>query len=191
MRFAAIGVTLLLLGGCATAPTLSPTDWNRAKVERQALDYWELKGRAVVATATDGWTANVAWRQQAANSELRLQGALGVGGVRVRSDGQTYEIETSKGEKITADDGAAALEQAIGVPLPVGNLRFWLLGVPAPETVAIEELDDTGRLSKLEQDGWQAMYDRYVYQHHAWLPGRVRLEKGPLRMRVVVDEWRF
>ncbi|HEY4645554.1 MAG TPA: lipoprotein insertase outer membrane protein LolB, partial [Steroidobacteraceae bacterium] len=109
----------LLLGGCATAPTLSPADWNRAKTERQALDHWEMKGRAAVATATDAWTANVAWRQQAADSELRLQGVLGVGGVRVRSDGQSFDIETSKGEKITADDAASALEQAIGVPLPV------------------------------------------------------------------------
>jgi len=191
MRWAAIMLVALLLGGCATAPTLSPADWNRAKTERQALDHWEMKGRAAVATATDAWTANVAWRQQAADSELRLQGVLGVGGVRVRSDGQSFDIETSKGEKITADDAASALEQAIGVPLPVESLRFWLLGVPAPESDALEELDEKGRLSKLEQDGWQARYDRYVYQYDSWLPGRVRLEKGPLRMRVVVDEWRF
>jgi outer membrane lipoprotein LolB len=187
----AVVVCALLVGGCVTAPTLTPAEWSRAKVERQALDHWEMKGRAAVATATDGWTANVAWRQQAANSDLRLNGTFGVGGVRVRSDGQSFDIETSKGEKITADDAAAALEQAIGVPLPVDSLRFWLLGVPAPESDALEELDDKGRLSRLEQDGWQALYDRYVYQHDAWLPGRVRLEKGPLRLRVVVDEWRF
>lgn len=191
MRLASILLVVLLLGGCAAAPTLPPVDWNRAKLERQSLDHWDMTGRAAVATATDGWTANIAWRQRAADSELRLQGALGVGGVRVLSDGQTFEIETSKGEKITADDADAALEKAIGVPLPVGYLRFWLLGVPAPYTAAIEELDDQGRLSKLEQNGWMAMYDRYVWKSDAWLPGRVRLENGPLRLRVVVDEWRL
>lgn len=191
MRLASILLVVLLLGGCAAAPTLPTVDWNRAKLERQTLDHWEMTGRAAVATATDGWTANIAWRQRAADSELRLQGSLGVGGVRVLSNGQTFEIETSKGEKITAEDAAAALEKAIGVPLPVGYLRFWLLGVPAPHTVAVEELDGQSRLSTLEQAGWKAMYDRYVYLNDAWLPGRVRLENGALRMRVVVDEWSF
>jgi outer membrane biogenesis lipoprotein LolB len=55
----------------------------------------------------------------------------------------------------------------------------------------VEELDDRGRLSRLEQDGWQATYDRSAYQNEAWLPGRMRLEKGPVRVRVVVDQWRF
>jgi outer membrane lipoprotein LolB len=181
----------LAIAGCATAPSLPPTDWNRAKVERQQLERWQLKGRAAVATANDGWTANVAWNQESARSELQLQGALGVGGVHVTSDGHAVEIETSKGEKINAEDAAAAMEQAIGVALPLGSLRYWLLGVPDPGLPAVEELDDRGRLSRLEQDGWQATYDRYAYQNEAWLPGRMRLEKGPVRVRVVVDQWRF
>jgi outer membrane lipoprotein LolB len=182
---------VLLVAGCATAPPRPPPDWNRAKVERQQLERWQMKGRAAVATANDGWTASLAWNQDAAHSKLQLQGALGVGGVHVTSDGQAVEIETSKGEKITAEDAAAALEQTIGVPLPLRSLRFWLLGVPDPALPAVEELDDRGRLTRLEQDGWQATYDRYAYQNEAWLPGRMRLEKGPVRVRVVVDQWRF
>ena len=180
----------LAIAGCATAPP-QPADWNRVKVDRQQLERWQMRGRAAVATANDGWTASVAWNQDAAHSELQLQGALGVGGVHVTSDGQGVEIETSKGEKISAQDAAAALEQTIGIPLPLASLRYWLLGVPDPGLPAVEELDDRGRLSRLEQDGWQATYDRYAYQNEAWLPGRMRLEKGPVRVRVVVEQWRF
>jgi outer membrane lipoprotein LolB len=182
---------MLLIAGCATTPPLPPVDWNRAKVERQQLERWQMKGRAAVATENDGWSASVAWNQDSARSELNLQGALGVGGVHVTSDGQAVEIETSKGEKINAEDAATALEQTIGIPLPLASLRYWLLGVPDPGLPAVEEIDDRGRLSRLEQDGWQATYDRYAYQNEAWLPGRMRLEKGPVRVRVVVDQWRF
>jgi outer membrane lipoprotein LolB len=182
---------MLLIAGCATTPPLPPVDWNRAKVERQQLERWQMKGRAAVATENDGWSASVAWNQDSARSELNLQGALGVGGVHVTSDGQAVEIETSKGEKINAEDAATALEQTIGIPLPLASLRYWLLGVPDPGLPAVEQLDDRGRLSRLEQDGWQATYDRYAYQNEAWLPGRMRLEKGPVRVRVVVDQWRF
>lgn len=182
---------MLLIAGCATTPPVPPVDWHRAKAERQQLERWQMKGRAAVATQNNGWNASVAWNQDSARSELNLQGALGVGGVHVTSDGQAVEIETSKGEKINSEDAAAALEQTIGIPLPLASLRYWLLGVPDPAMPAVEELDDRGRLSRLEQDGWQATYDRYAYQNEAWLPGRMRLEKGPVRVRVVVDQWRF
>jgi outer membrane lipoprotein LolB len=184
-------LALLLLAGCATMPPQPPADWNRAKAERQQLERWHMKGRAAVATENDGWTASLAWNQEAARSELQLQGALGVGGVHVKSDGQGVEIETSKGEKINAVDATAALEQTIGIALPLGSLRYWLLGVPDPALPAVEELDDRGRLSRMEQDGWQATYDRYAYQNEAWLPGRLRLEKGAVRVRVIVEQWRF
>jgi len=183
-------LAVLLIAGCATMPPQPPADWNRAKAERQQLERWHMKGRAAVATEKDGWTASVAWNQDSARSELQLQGALGVGGVHVKSDGQGVEIETSKGEKINADDATAALEQTIGIALPLASLRYWLLGVPNPALPAVEELDDRGRLSRMEQDGWQATYDRYAYQNEAWLPGRLRLEKGAVRVRVIVEQWR-
>ncbi|HJS21633.1 MAG TPA: lipoprotein insertase outer membrane protein LolB [Steroidobacteraceae bacterium] len=188
---ACASLAALVIAACATTPPLPPADWNRAKAERQQLERWQMKGRAAVATANDGWTASVAWNQDSSHSELQLHGALGVGGVHVKSDGQAVEIETSKGERINSDDAQAALQQTIGIALPLGSLRYWLLGVPDPALPAVEELDDRGRLSRLEQDGWQATYDRYAYQNEAWLPGRMRLEKGPVRVRVVVDQWRF
>ena len=188
---AGASLLMLLIASCATTPPVPPIDWPRAKVERQQLERWQMKDRAAVATENNGWSASVAWNQDSARSELNLQGALGVGGVHVTSDGQAVEIETSKGEKINAEDAATALEQTIGIPLPLASLRYWLLGVPDPGMPAVEELDDRGRLSRLEQDGWQATYDRYAYQNEAWLPGRMRLEKGSVRVRVVVDQWRF
>ncbi len=148
-------------------------------MERQQLERWQMKGRAAVATANDGWTASVAWNQDSARSELRLQGALGVGGVHVTSDGQAVEIETSKGEKINADDGAAALEQTIGVALPLGKPALSGCWACRTRHAGRGRARDTGRLSRLEQNGWQATYDRYAYKNDAWLPRRMRLEKGP------------
>jgi outer membrane lipoprotein LolB len=179
-----------LFAACKTLPTAAPTtDWPTAKSARQALAHWEMTGKAAVATENQGWSANLTWNQQEQISELNLHGALGVGGVHVRSDGQSVQIDTSKGERIEDADAAAALERTIGVPLPLPSLRYWLLGVPAPGTDAEEELDPQGRLASLKQDGWSMAYDQYAYQNGAWLPGRVRLENGPVRVKVVVDHW--
>jgi len=148
-----------------------------------------MSGRAAVATEGQGWSAAVTWNQQEQISELKLQGALGVGGVHVRSDGQSVEIDTSKGEKIRDDDAAAALERTLGVALPLASLRYWLLGVPAPGSEAQEDVDPQGRLAALKQNGWSMTYDRYALQEGNWLPGRVRLESGPVRVKVLVDHW--
>jgi outer membrane lipoprotein LolB len=174
---------------CTSLPTAPATDWPSAKSARQALSHWEMSGRAAVATESQGWSANVTWNQAEEISELSLQGAFGVGGVHVRSDGQSVEIDTSKGEKISDQDAAAALERVIGVALPISSLRYWLLGVPAPGSDAEEELDTQGRLAALKQNGWSMAYDNYEYQSGSWLPGRVRLESGPVRVKVVVDHW--
>ncbi len=142
-----------------------------------------------MATESQGWSANLTWNQAEQMSQLNLHGALGVGGVQVRSDGQSVEIDTSKGEKISDQDAAAALERVIGVALPISSLRYWLLGVPAPGSDADEKLDAQGRLEALNQNGWSMAYDKYEYRSGAWLPGRVRLESGPVRVKVVVDHW--
>jgi len=186
---ATLFATSTLFTACTSLPTAPATDWPSAKTARQALSHWEMSGRAAVATESQGWSANVTWNQAEQISELNLQGALGVGGVHVRSDGQSVEIDTSKGEKISDQDAAGALERAIGVALPISSLRYWLLGVPAPGSDAEEELDTQGRLAALRQNGWSMAYDRYEYQNGAWLPGRVRLENGPVRVKVVVDHW--
>ena len=178
-----------LFAACKTLPTAPATDWPTAKSARQALTHWEMTGKAAVATENQGWSANLTWNQAEQITELNLHGALGVGGVHVRSDGQSVQIDTSRGESIHDEDAAAALERVIGVPLPLPSLRYWLLGVPAPGTDAEEELDPQGRLASLRQNGWSMAYDQYEYQQGAWLPGRVRLENGPVRVKVVVDHW--
>ncbi len=188
---AIVSAVLCVLGGCRTAPAPRVVDWQAEKRARQELSAWELSGRVAVATASDGWSAGITWAQDGAASELNLSGALGVGGVRVRSDGQAFTIDTSKGEHFEAADASAALAQTIGVELPVHNLRYWLLGVPAPRTPALEQLDEQGRLQRLNQDGWTGTFDRYALQGGRWLPGRVQMQQGENRIRVVINRWQL
>jgi outer membrane lipoprotein LolB len=181
-------VLVMLLAGCRTAP-IAPIDWPKEKGARQALAHWEMSGRAAVATGKEGYNASLRWIQQGSASEAHLKGALGVGGIRVRADGDALEVETSKGERLAADEAGPALERAVGVQLPIRALRYWLLGVPVPHEQATEELDEQGRLVRLEQQGWVIAYDRYANVDGSWLPGRTKLERGPVRVRVVADRW--
>lgn len=180
---------LIFAAGCRTLPVSAPVDWPAEKLARQQLSSWEMQGRAAVATASDGWSAGIRWMQSGSVSELSLSGALGVGGVRVSSDGDSFAIDTSKGEHFEPPEAEAALERTIGVQLPVRNLRFWLLGVPAPASPATEVQGKDGQLERLEQDGWVVTYDRYAEREGRTLPGRVQLDRPPVRVRVIVKSW--
>jgi len=184
-------VTFALLSACATAPTTTAPsgDWSAVRTARQALTHWQMSGRAAVATESQGWSAGVTWKQADQVSDLNVQGALGVGGVHVHSNGESLDVETSKGEKVSGDEATDALERSLGVALPLASLRYWLLGVPAPGSEAQEDLDPQGRLASLKQNGWSMTYDRYALQGNDWLPGRVRLESGPVRVKVLVEHW--
>jgi outer membrane lipoprotein LolB len=183
---------LLVVAGCRTTPLHVPvTDWPSERAARQSLDRWEMSGRAGVKTGSDGFTASLHWIQQGSTSEARIQGALGVGGLRVLARDGTIEIDTSKGEHIGPDEAAAELEKAIGFDLPVLELRYWLLGVPAPGLPANEELDEQGRLVRLSQQDWNLTFDRFENVRGSWLPGRIKLERGAIRVRLVADKWQL
>jgi outer membrane lipoprotein LolB len=180
----------LFAGGCAVAPSRPAVDWNQVRLERRALTHWNMTGRVAVATAQDGWSAATEWSQKDREFELQLHGAIG-GGVRVRGDGESLEVETSKGEHFAGKDAALELENRLGVSLPLDCVRYWLLGVSAPGVAAMEQLDAQDRLAELDQSGWRIHYDRYLYQNGGWYPVRMRLEQNEVKLRVVVDHWRL
>jgi len=183
-------VGALMLSACRTLPTSEPPqDWPAVKAERQALASWEMNGRAAVATSNDGFSAKLRWIQSGSRSEAFIQGALGVGGVHVTADNGSLEVETSKGEHIGPDQADAALERVIGTDLPIRELRYWLLGVPAPGSPGEEQLDELGRLTSLGQAGWRITFERFSRQGSSWLPVRTRLEREAVRVRVVADRW--
>jgi outer membrane lipoprotein LolB len=71
----------------------------------------------------------------------------------------------------------------------LSSLRFWILGASDPATGAQESVDSQQRLARLEQDGWQVDYGEYVLVQQQWLPRRLSVTRGSLRLRVVVDAW--
>ena len=60
---------------------------------------------------------------------------------------------------------------------------------PDPGKPAQESLDSQQRLQSLQQEGWQVDYGGYMAVNGGWLPSRMTLQKGGVRVRLVVDGW--
>jgi outer membrane lipoprotein LolB len=182
---------VLVVAGCVTAPP-RPTrvvPWPQRRARLQSLDPFALTGRVAVAAAGEGFDAHLDWRQQGTRSTVDLNGPLGIGGVHVVADGASLEIETSSGRKLTSSQAQAELTTKLGFEPPLGSLRYWILGVPDPAGSFTETIGNAQRLTALQQFGWHIHYLAYTDAGGYWLPRRMALSRGDIRVRVVVDRW--
>jgi outer membrane lipoprotein LolB len=179
------------LASCRTVPVpqSAPQSWEARRPQLQARDRFELKGRVAVATGAEGFNASLRWTQEGKQTRMSLEGPLGAGGVQVTSDGASLSIVTSRGERLDSDAARAGLAARLGFDPPLSSLRYWVLGVPAPDRAAQETLDPQQRLATLQQDGWMIEYGSYMSVSGQWLPARLTLQRDGVRVRVIVDGW--
>ncbi len=192
IRQAAICGVLLLAGGCASMPPAADSgDWPLRRTELQALGAWTLNGRVAVATAAEGFSGGLAWRQDGAQSDISLRGPLGGVALAIRLEGSQMTVTDGSGNSIAGEAAEDYVASEIGAPLPVSELRYWLVGVPSPRLPSQEALGADGRLAGLEQAGWRLRYSRYQTVDGHALPSRVDIESQSTRLRLVVASWRL
>ena len=183
----------LLLCACATVPrtTAPPTPWAQRLAALQAINHFELSGRVAAATATEGFSAGLRWQQQDDRASIDLSAPLGLGAAHIEQTAANLELTTSTGQTLQSAAASTELRARLGFDPPLTSLRFWILGASDPATSAQEWLDPEQRLAHLEQDGWQVDYSDYILVREQWLPQRLSMTRGSLRLRVVIETWRL
>jgi outer membrane lipoprotein LolB len=189
-----LATAALHLAGCASAPVKTTGDvpaqsWDARRAEMQQQDSFELKGRLAVAAGKEGFNARLRWEQQGASSSLALDGPMGVGGVRISTNGSDLEVLNSRGQRLDSEAARTEIATRLGFEPPLTSLRYWVLGVPNPALPAEETLDSQQRLERLLQDGWDIEYLSYSAFEGKWLPVRMTLRREDVRVRVFVDGW--
>jgi|SRR5579863_2230408 len=191
LRRVLLTLAVTALASCRTVPVHEGTaaSWELRRPQLQQRAHFELKGRVAVAAGGEGFNARLRWTQDGARTNMSLDGPLGAGGVQVSSNGESVSIVTSNGQRLDADAARTELRNRLGFDPPLDALRYWILGVPEPGPPAQESIDSQQRLANLQQNGWQIVYTDYTSVAGEWLPARLTLERGGVRVRVVVDGW--
>jgi len=179
---------LLLVAGCAVhrPPPATVLPWAQREQRLQQASQWALDGRAAVAVGTQGWQASLDWRQQGGSSEVHLAGPFGAGATMLTLGPDGLSVNGAA----PSPDEQARLEEIVGFEMPMGELRYWLLGVPTPGAPVTDlERNALDRASGFSQEGWSLHFDRYESVGGDALPGLMRLERGNVRVRIAVDRW--
>ena len=176
---------ILLLSACAATPLL--------KSSRSAAEFndWQLQGRIALTHGDQGWHASLMWQQQADAFLLKVSGPLGQGGFQLAGDEAGVVLVDAEGKSSFAQDGDALLLQATGWQLPVVGLRYWVLGLPVPDTEATRVFDESGQLSRLDQSGWTINYQRYQLVEGAAVPSKMQLARDDIAVRLVIKQWQL
>lgn len=183
-----------LLAGCATlsAPDLAQVSpearWLERKAVLEQVDRFELQGR-VASSGNLGMKGDLRWQQHADGSfALNLAGPFGAGAVSVAGSPGQVEVRTREGRQFTAEP-EAWIRQRLGWTFPIAGLRYWALGLPAPQSASHIELDADGRIAVLEQDGWRLEYDEYLPAGTVSLPRRLRATHAEVTLKLIADRW--
>lgn len=159
MRTAALAIAagLTLLAGCATQPQ------KAAQATARASNATEYQGRfAVKYVDQNGQVRNAYgnfdWVEQADAVSLSLRNPLGSTLAIVVASPTSATLELPNQPPRTASNVEDLMQSALGFPMPVDGLRYWLQNRPAPQSRAKTTADASGRISQLVQDGWQIDY---------------------------------
>lgn len=194
LRLLLSSLALMLLAGCA-APMPAPDSdratgqWEAQQERLETLDTWMLAGKAGLRTPQENTSANLDWSQHPHYYRILISGPFGSGRNTLEGREGRFSLTTSEG-RFEAETPEALLQQQLGWTLPVSSLSDWIRGLPAEHSQYHIDHDELGFPRRLEQDGWKIDYRDWALVESLWLPRRMIMEYGELRVTLVVTDWR-
>ncbi len=181
-----ICLAVLLLSACAHSPVPLQALPNQA---REAAPF-NLNGRIAVKHQGARHSGGVRWQHQISRDEVLLQGPLGITGARIVSNAQTASLEQG-GKFYQASNVETLMQNVLGWSLPLPVLQHWLQGRADVASPAEIERDTQGRITLLQQAGWEVRYLRYADERTDSLPSRITLTHDDLQVQLFIDDWEF
>lgn len=195
-------IFLLLLSACAGPPPRPSAEVEALWAARQArlagIDSWDLRGRLGVRAPDGGGQAALRWQREDEAHEIDLTGPLGKQLLKLFEDGDGARMRDARQREFAAADAQTLLWQATGWRVPLAGLRHWIVGLPAPATAGVRELDVQGRLERLRQLGWEVRFLDYMRVDGVDLPRRLVLRylapgmgdgDAEVELRLLVQAW--
>lgn len=190
----ATALATALLVGCESVPEAPSEDprlsWQAQLSWLESLQVWRASGRVAIQVPEDGWSASLRWQQRADGYRIALSGPFGQGAVRIDGTASGVVLRTADGGVQRATSVQQLIAAHLNAEVPVAQLRYWILGRPAPgEKVQELELNSQGRLQRLVQAGWIVTYQEYVAHETGALPKRLQIERAQTVARLVLSSW--
>lgn len=197
-RLAAVVAMVAVLAGCETVPETPPVApvadigaaWAARERRLGALEHWDTAGRVAVRADAESFTAGLRWDQDGGRYRILLSGPLGQGGARLEGAPGEVVLTTARGETFRAARPDDLLYQQLGWRMPLGGLRYWLVGISDPSApLSRLELDGSGLPTRLDQGDWVVEFEGWGTFEGEPMPTRMRVHNARVDAKVALQSW--
>jgi len=170
--------------GGAVAPRLT-------EVQRQlySVNAWKLEGRIAVKAGNEGWNANLFWEHEGGQDRLRIYGPFSQGAVSIIVQSDLVYINEGNGVVTSSSDPDDLLKKKLGFAVPLRSLRYWVLGLPAPDIDYQAKVDAEGGFTGFEQHAWVLGFENFEKVANFIMPQKITIQGNAVRLKLVVDEF--
>lgn len=169
------------VAGCVTAPPAER--FGSTTVAPDAA--FEASGRLTAKHGNEAAAANFRWTHAPGRDELTLATPLGSTLARLSGTAREVSLALPDGRGAQAPDWETLTANALGAPIPVRGLAFWVRASPHGASAHTVERDEAGRVAVLRQDGWEIVYGYTDGKR----PRTLRLSYPDTEIRLVLDSF--
>lgn len=201
LRLAALTIAISL-SGCTGLNKRPGSDPRNTAVG--LLDsYWHVDGKLAIQIATPAdntnhtaYTLHLDWQQQGEDYTITLTGPLGFGRIKIERHAQ-YSRLTQGNIHIKARSVDQLFAQQTGWTLPISSLRYWMLGIPVPNTPSTpihphtEENMAKSPLADFRQNDWDISYASTQMAGSYMLPTKMTATHANFKLVIAFKHWQL
>jgi len=183
----------ILLSACSSThqyqpPAGSPQQlWLQHQVQLQSINTWQVQGQIAVISSDSRNSANLNWQQFVNDFNINLTGPFGIHVLTIKRNDNTSTLILNDNSQYQSNNTQALVNQLSPIPIPVNELRAWIIGDPLTDDV---QLDNYGRVSKAQHpQGWAISYTKYQLIDNIWLPQNIVIKKDDMRIKITTRNW--
>ncbi len=173
---------LILLAGCSQLEQQATTSIDIFSANRH-LEQWQINGRVGIQNRDNANSAYLQWRQCGDKFDIRMNGPLGQGAVKLVGDNKQTTLIQSDGSESKADSPEQLMQQELGWQLPVSQMQYWVRGVPEPNSDLT--LTETGFI----QNDWQLDFPQQATINTFALPTKTIARYYDLKVTLLSRQW--
>lgn len=196
LRAFCLGGLILLIQACSLFETKDTTVesgylWSELEPKLSTLTSWELLGKVNIRTPEESVTAAInSWKQNGEIFNIDLSSTfLGLGATNISGTRHFVTLIESGEKPLISNQPNELINQALGLPLPITNLQYWIRALPNLDSQADITFSESGLPQFIRQDNWQIEYSRYSQDHAFPLPEKIKLTRDSIRITLVIKEW--
>lgn len=195
---------LLLLGfacleGCTSLGSRSSfksIPWSIRERQLQKITSWTMEGALSITHGKERELVRFKWEQQPDRYAISIFGPLNIGGIRIIGNTRGVEFWRTNKKCIRARTPEQLMTNQLGWQLPISNLRYWILSLPAKSKVHTQDFDQYEHLTQLSQSGWYIKYSEFTANSagpQVDLPRVIELKnkKSEVAVKIKITKSRF